>query len=72
MHQSGEPGQVLTGAALLRATDVYGIAGLRSEVTNLGMDEGTTAVARHFCVLKGSSLDFHAGDDVFREIEKDL
>ena len=46
MHQSGKPGQVLTGAASLRTTDVYGVAGLRSDVANLNWDEGSTPVAR--------------------------
>ena len=48
MHQSGKPGQVLTGAASLRTTDVYGVAGLRSEMANLNWDEGSTPVARRF------------------------
>lgn len=48
MHQSGKPGQVLTGAASLRTTDVYGVAGLRSEMVNLDWDEGSTPVARRF------------------------
>ena len=45
---SGEPGQVLTGAALLRATDVYGKAGLRSGMANLVWEERSTFVARRF------------------------
>jgi len=45
---SGEPGQVLTGAALLRASDVYGKAGLRSGMANLTRDGVSTPVARRF------------------------
>ncbi len=44
-HQSGKPGEVLTGAALPRTTDVCGIAGSRSEVVNLDRDARSTPVA---------------------------
>ena len=48
-HQSGEPGQVLTGAASPRTTDVYGVAESRSEMVNLRRDVRSTPAVRHFC-----------------------
>jgi len=49
VHAStGEPGQVLTGAALIWTTDVCGVAGSRSEVVNLDREEGSTPAVRRF------------------------
>ena len=58
---SGEPGQVLTGAALLRATDVYGKAGLRSGMVNLVWEERSTFVARHLIISLLQSFQCHPG-----------
>ncbi len=46
-HQSGEPGEVLTGAASPRTTDVCGIAGSRSEMVYLDRDARSTPVATY-------------------------
>jgi hypothetical protein len=46
IHQSGKPGQVLTGAALPRTTDVCRDTGSRIEVANLIRDVGSNPAAR--------------------------
>ena len=60
IHQSGKPGQVLTGAASLRTTDVYGVARVEKRNGKLEWD-GVHPVARALRLIDGS---------LFRSYEK--
>ena len=64
-HQSGKPGQVLTGAALPRTTDVCRDTGSRIKMANLVCDAGSTLVARHLFVMTLTAT----GYNVFIEIK---
>ena len=65
IHQSGKPGQVLTGAALPRTTDVCRDTGLRIGMVNLTCDTGSTSVARHLFMMALTTT----GYDILGEIE---
>ena len=71
MHQSGEPGQALTGAALLRTTEVRRVAGSRSDVIHLRWKRCPPPWPNTFSSFLGDA-GIAAGDDVLAEIEQQL